>query len=267
MNNIVHTNAISALLFCSMICSIGQLSPVMAQMPSQTGPDIPVEDPLAPDKIPAALSAKLTFDELAASAKMNEGSHMLKITVVNNGKRALLLDGDSVSLVAAALNQGSLALDDVIGPPSKNTLPGDVLEVAGSLSTIGILPVAVDAVNKSNNPGPAFYGKDEARRDVAEMRFGKRLIFPGESSSGELYLGQSVNTSASGQLNIPVYSHPEGALLGKLLVAVSMSPAPLASKPSRSVQRELPHSTELDRLPGELEKSLEKKQKAESRIH
>lgn len=219
-----------------------------------------VEDPLAPDKSSAPLSAKLTIEELTGNASISPGSHLLKITVVNSGKRALLLDGDNLVYSNSNGSQTPLAKEQIISPPSKNTLPGDTLEVATSISTGGTLPVTVDVINKAKNPGPAFYGRDEKRRDLAEQRFGKRLLFPGETSSGELYFDKA--TSEQGQLTIPVFSHPDGADLGKLNLNVSMSAPQAVPTPPR---KERGKETEAQRLPGELEKSLEKKQRAEGK--
>ena len=215
------------------------------------------EDPLMPDKQAAPpLSAKLTIEELSGTASIGKGEHTLKITVVNSGKRALLLDGDNISFGSG--NQNALAKEDIIHPPMKNTLPGDVLEVGSSIGTGGTMPVAVDIINKAKNPGPAFYGRDESRRDLAEIRFGKRLVFPGETSSGEIYFRDSATAQTS--LSIPVFSHPDGADLGKLNLTVGITD----SKPEvKAAKPEHIRTTEAQRLPSELERSLQKRQHSE----
>lgn len=222
------------------------------------------EDPLAPEIPAPSLRGTLTVEELVGSASIQEGAHTVKINVINNGKRALLLDGDNVEFISGQDKQGALSKEQLISPPAKNTLPGDVLELASSVASGGVMPVLVDAANKAKNPGPAFYGKDEARRDLDEMRFGKRLVFPGENSSGELYLGKSA--TRPGQLSIQVYSHPDGQALGKLRIPVNTI-APSAVPKTASSEKDTGNgSAEAQRLPSQLEKELFKRQKKEGKL-
>lgn len=190
-----------------------------------------VGDALAADATPK-LSATLTTDELSATAQVKE-SDSIVVDVINNGKRPLLLDGDSAQIGG----QAPLSQYAVMPPPPKNTLPEDTIEVAASLGTMGVANVAVDHINKTNNPGPAFYGKDDKRRKLAEARFGQRLLYPGENSHGEMFV--SAQALTAGSISIPVYSHPDGARLGNLIISVAgrapcqPSEADLSSKGKR----------------------------------
>lgn len=175
-----------------------------------------VGDVLAPDASAPKLSATLSTDELSGTAETSNND-VIVLHVTNNGKRPLLLDGDAAQLGG----QTPLSQNEIMSPPPKNTLPEDVVEVGLSLGTAGIGSVGVDAYNKSHTAGPAFYGKDDKRRRLAEARFGQRLLYPGESSSGRVFLATPL--AASGSFSVPVYSHPDGARLGNLQISVSQS--------------------------------------------
>lgn len=221
-----------------------------------------VGDPLAPEKPPAALSGNLSLEELSGKAEVLAGSHTVNVSITNNGKRALLLDSDRPPLLSAAEGQRVLKFGEIISPPTKRTLLGDGLEVSSSVASAGLLQVSVDAYDKRRNPGPAFYGKDEAMRDLAEIRFGKRLVLPGETSSGEIYLKDAA-LSPGTKLSIPVFSHPEGLALGNFELSLTVVQSAGAAGESSKVQRR--QRTEAERLPGELEQALEKKQRRSSR--
>lgn len=210
-----------------------------------------VGDALAPDATPK-LSATLTTDELSASAQVKE-SDIIVVDVINNGKRPLLLDGDSAQIGG----QTPLSQYAVMPPPPKNTLPEDSIEVGASLGTMGIANVAVDHINKTNNPGPAFYGKDDKRRKLAETRFGQRLLYPGENSHGEMFV--SAQALSAGSISIPVYSHPDGARLGNLIITVAGRPASQAVS-SQSAASDFSNSGKR-RESNDLVKSASKKEK------
>lgn len=217
----------------------------------KTNADTDLNDPLndGSAKRDAQMTASLKMEELAAYASIVNGTHLLKISVTNNGKRALLLDGDSVSFPEGA--QRSLPRNEVIKKPARQTFPEDAIESGFSISSGGLGPVITDEINKAKNPGPAFYGKDEQRRDIDEARFGKRLLFPGEISSGTMYLSKSVSRLET--LKIPVFSHPAGNALGSMEIQITI----LKGEPS--VEKEAP-------LPDAIQKPLLKKQRIEKRF-
>lgn len=187
-----------------------------------------VGDALAPDATPK-LSATLTTDELSGTAQIGDND-IVVVDVINNGKRPLVLDGENAQMGG----QTPLSQNAIMAPPPKNTLPEDTIEVATSLGTAGIANVEIDHLNRKNNPGPAFYGKDAKRRSLGESRFGQRLLYPGENSQGKIFV--SVQAASSGSISIPVYSHPDGARLGNLILTVAGAPASTTGK-SADTQR------------------------------
>lgn len=220
--------------------------------PQKTSADTDLNDPLNDGnaKRDLQMTASLKMEELAACASIVNGTHLLKISVTNNGKRALLLDGDSVSFPEGA-DQRSLPRNEVIKKPARQTFPEDAIESSFSISSAGLGPVITDEINKAKNPGPAFYGKDEQRRDIDEARFGKRLLFPGEVSSGTMYLSKSVSKLET--MKIPVFSHPAGNALGLLEIQINI----LKGEPG--IEKTAP-------LPDAIEKPLLKKQRIEKRF-
>ncbi|MBX9567925.1 MAG: hypothetical protein K2X77_03480 [Candidatus Obscuribacterales bacterium] len=202
-------------LLLAALCTATTLSPAFSQ--GEVG------DALAPDPTPK-LSATLTTDELSGTALVGSDDIII-VDVSNNGKRPLLLDGDSAQIGG----QTPLSQNMIMAPPPKNTLPEDAIEVGVSLGTAGIANVAIDHTNIKNNPGPAFYGKDDKRRKLAEARFGQRLLYPGETSQGQVYV--SAQSAASGSISIPVYSHPDGARLGNIVLSLSRTAPSSATAP------------------------------------
>lgn len=192
-----------------------------------------VGDALAPPVMPK-LSATLTADELNGEAFYNNDE--ISLSISNSGKRALLLDGDNAWIDDASGKLTPLPATDIIRAPAKNTLPGDAIEVGASLGTMGAVPVAVDLINKAKNPGPAFYGKDEKRRILNEDRFGQRLVFPNEKSSGLMFFSPA---TVRGALIIPVYSHPDGARLGNFSVPIVNRATPDPIKAAEEYQKDI----------------------------
>ena len=176
-------------------------------------------DPLAPSQQnpPTVLSGHLQSDELTGTATLNGDGKSITLYAVNNGKRALILDGDS-----AHVNGGTekpLTVNQIISPPPKTDVPGDAVSVTASVGSLGTVPVVVDAEKRRKAKSTAYYGKDDKRRKLAERLFGKRVLFPGDSTRAEVFFAGGANQGQS--LSIPVSSHPDGAKLGNLELNVA----------------------------------------------
>lgn len=195
-------------LSCQMQCG--------AQQPSDA-------DILAPQPEPAALRATLTDNELQATATAPPDGSIVDVTVVNNGTRALLVDGDRAVLKAPG-PLSAKSRDEVIKPPPRQQVVGDLAVVALSIASIGTVEVIQDHIRHQHSPIPAYYGKDENRRNLAEIRFGPRILFPGETTRGRMWFPAGV--TAPCDVTVPVSVHPEGNEVGFLTVRV-VPPAPV----------------------------------------
>ncbi len=199
------------------------------------------EDPLSlqNDKVAdPPLTGYLSTSELVGSAAIADDMKTITITVSNKGKRTLLLNGDAAWSATDKVRQQVLLRNQVISPPMKNLLPGDILSVALSIGSIGVIPVVVDVVQKKIEGGVAYYGRDQSRRKLAERRFGQRVLFPGESVKGDVFLSRS--QQMPGVLNVPVSLHPEGKELGLLEMTLTVpsnkSVADSGDKPSSKIE-------------------------------
>lgn len=195
------------------------------------------EDPLSLQNDQAAeppLTGYLSTSELVGAAAIADDLKTITITVSNKGKRTLMLDGDAAWSSTEKVRQQVLLRNQVIRPPRKDLLSGDTLSIALSIGSIGVIPVVVDAVQKNHEGGVAFYGRDQSRRKLAELRFGQRVLFPGESVKGDVFLSRS--QELPGVLNVPVSLHPDGKDLGllelTLMVPSNKSVADSGDKPT-----------------------------------
>ncbi|MBX9671325.1 MAG: hypothetical protein K2X93_27300 [Candidatus Obscuribacterales bacterium] len=174
------------------------------------------EDPLAPTTI---LTGSLTKEELEGRVTINEDKKTLTLHLVNRGKRTLVFGGDNAEVLSRSRPQNAEDFDEVMSPPKKSEIVSDLVGVAGSILTNGAIPTAYDFGHVYQPDGAPFYGKDQDRRKLAERRFGQRTLFPGESTSGKLFLPNNCSTPAT--LSIPVYVHPSGESLGNLQLPIS----------------------------------------------
>ena len=199
------------------------------------------EDPLSPEveaKEKKALDATFNADELSGSAYVEAGQKSIYVKFVSNSKRAVLVDGDSATLANVRADENSLhgykresenpliSRNQVIKPPAKVNVPSDLLYVGGSLATIGAGPVAKDYLDRKHADAGLYYGADQQRREFAGMRFGKRLIFPGESSAGRLYFKHTPKPGS--RISFKILSHPDGITIGEVVLPLESS----AGKPS-----------------------------------
>lgn len=190
------------------------------------------EDPLSPDleaKQKKVLDAAFNADELQGSAYLEAGQKSIYVKFVSNSKRAVLVDGDSALLASGSADENALhgyklesesplSRNQVIKPPAKVNVPSDLLYVGGSLATIGAGPVTKDYLDRKHAAAGLYYGADQQRRELAGMRFGKRLIFPGETSSGRLYFKHAPKPGS--RISFKILSHPDGITIGEVVLPV-----------------------------------------------
>jgi hypothetical protein len=193
-------------------------SPVPASTVDDSGMKLN-EDPLAKPVPPMVLTGVLKKQELQGRANLNSDGKSLTLYLVNRGKRALIFAGDQAVVRNGQVEEPGQQQYDVMRPPKKVQIPKDVVEVAISLVTAGGLPAIGDEITQYQDDGTPYYGKDQARRKLAERRFGQRTLFPGESTTGKVYLPD--NVSLPSQLSLPVTVHPSGEAVGNLVLPIN----------------------------------------------
>lgn len=193
-------------------------SPIPAKTVDESGEKLH-EDPLEKTAPPKILTGILTKQELQGRATMNTDAKSLTLYLVNRGQRALIFAGDQAVVRNGRIEEPAESQYDVMKPPKKVQVPKDVAEVAISLGTLGIVPSVGDEITQYQEDGAPYYGKDQRRRKLAERRFGQRTLFPGESTSGKIYLPDNIELPA--QLSLPVTVHPSGDAVGNLLLPIT----------------------------------------------
>lgn len=177
-----------------------------------------LEDPLS-KKPTQILEGVLRKDELVGHVTLSADKKTLTLYAVNQGKRALIFNGDQATVSSeSAPPEKTLTRNDVISPPRKTDVPKDIALVAVSIFSDGAVPTIYDLKTSYQPDGIAYYGKDQKRRNLAERRFGQRTLFPGESTTGRVYLPE--NVTAPTQLTIPIIVHPSGESLGNIVLPV-----------------------------------------------
>jgi len=178
-----------------------------------------LEDPLS-KKSTQVLEGVLRKDELTGHVTLSADKKSLTLYAVNHGKRALIFSGDQATVTAApSKEEKTLTRNEVVSPPRKSEVPKDFFQVAVSIVSDGAVPTIYDLKTSYQPDGTAYYGKDQERRNVAERRFGQRTLFPGESTTGRVYLPE--NVTAPPQLTIPIIVHPSGESLGNIVLPVN----------------------------------------------
>jgi hypothetical protein len=138
-----------------------------------------------------------------------KGKHGLRIQVKNNSDQALVFCGERATATIGKTVFNCLDtknFDELISAPPGNAVNWSIGlgETLAEALTMGGWQAVAD-MRTSTSPGLKRYGKDEERREQAAERFGQRLIYPGESSSGILLFScdQSLQEAA---VTLPVSS-------------------------------------------------------------
>jgi hypothetical protein len=139
----------------------------------------------------------------------------LHVKVQNRSDEPLVFDGDH-SLIASNGNQiatciTQMELDSVGRPPTTFTgrLSSDLKASVTAAATVGAVQTA-ETLKKQYGPITKRYEWDEERRQNEESRFGRRLLYPGDTTDGNIYF--KAGTSFSGNtLTMPVKSFYDGS--------------------------------------------------------
>lgn len=133
----------------------------------------------------------------------------VKIHIQNNTNSPLLLDGDRASLekggnTMACVTNSTVELNadppQTIGQIAKNGLAGAV--------TIGAA-LAIHDQMIQNGPILGRFRGDERRREAAAERFGKRIVWTGDSTEGVIFFPTTnVGDINGGNVKVPVCTFP-----------------------------------------------------------
>lgn len=115
----------------------------------------------------------------------------VKVEVENDTDQPLLFDGDQSAATSGTIRLPVATLADVeavICPvkTKEQRLMHDIKASTVAAVTVGSVPAAGDARIQA---GAVLqrYGEDQARRAGEQVRFGKRILWPGDTTSGVLY--------------------------------------------------------------------------------
>lgn len=154
----------------------------------------------------AASDLKLTVDPQDLVIR---GKHGLKIKVSNNSDRAVIFSGELATATQKGKKLKCMDIDEfdylVLSRPTFiNTIGHNTREVVSAALTVGALQTANDVLK--NRSVLKSYGKDEERRQDEEERFGQRILWPGDSSTGIILFSDAKESLAGAQIKLPVSS-------------------------------------------------------------
>jgi hypothetical protein len=198
---------------------------------------------LVPSTDPNKSSSEAPLSSIITKAKLSiigrdvitNGLHGIMISVANDTDRPLIFDGDAaIATVSGAKYTAApiAGLEPPKSPPDdpKGKLKSDLWATASSAVTVGALQTVLDQ-KRFDGPILGRYEQDEDRRRNEASRFGKRVVWPGDSSQGVVYFN-GVTTLQDAALSVPVhvlYNNDEQAVLrtdGPAATSLPRIPAP-----------------------------------------
>jgi hypothetical protein len=137
------------------------------------------------------------------------GLRELTVEITNNTDRALIFEGNKASAVVAGETVPCVPeseLDRIVNPflSGKKRFESQFVNSLAGAATLGAVPTAKGILNQS---GPVLqrYGCDEKRRENEVARFGKRIVWPGDSTKGIVYFTAEQPLSGAA-IQMPVLS-------------------------------------------------------------
>jgi hypothetical protein len=123
--------------------------------------------------------------------------HGFLVSVQNDTDETWVFDGDKATATLGKANLQAASVNDVarVAMPDKG-LRREFIEGTGNAAVAAITIGGASAVKDMKSQGGPVthrYGPDEARRIDEQSRFGRRVLLPGESSTGLLYFAKSKN--------------------------------------------------------------------------
>jgi hypothetical protein len=155
------------------------------------------------------------------------------VSVTNETNRPLVIDGNraEVSVAGRATTAAPVTvLQQIVVPPHK--LLEDILtKIVPAAATVGAIPTYKD-YKLNRRPINERYGADELRRRLEAARFGRRILWPQQKSTGVVFFdtAESLNGAA---LQIPamtLYDLKDNGVLTASGQAPSHQPVPTNEK-------------------------------------
>ncbi len=147
-----------------------------------------VQQPRAP--LQSVISGNI--EASVSSAAAEPGFRTLKLSVTNKTDRPIVLDGNhAIATVGSArLQCAPMSKIEQKIPAADNPTHKYLKDVRASITAFATVGAAQTLEDKFNDMQEVrkHYGFDEARREDLEARFGKRILFPGESTTGTLFI-------------------------------------------------------------------------------
>lgn len=181
----VKINKVAALL-AMLLLQIEFCSPSIGETDLQA-PTPKVEEKPASNEPLSLAKARI---EITVSPQdiVLRGKHGLKIQVKNNTDRPIIFNGEEATAKLHQNEYKSMNVDQfdelfAESPKFMNKLRRNMSQTAIAAVTVGGAQTAYDAI-KSSKPVLKTYGQDEERRQEDQERFGQRILWPGDSSTG-----------------------------------------------------------------------------------
>jgi len=130
----------------------------------------------------------------------------VQITVNNQTGRPLMVDGTKATVTNGGATLTAIpvrVLQNAVLPKTglEHAIASIGTNIVPAAVTIGVVPTVKDEI-KFRKPVLERYGSDEQRREIESMRFGRRIIWPGQKTQGILYF-QTEDSLTSSHIEIP----------------------------------------------------------------
>ncbi len=156
--------------------------------------------------VPAELAGEVTVS-IEKDAITIDHMRGLLLKVSNTSKHPVMVDGDAAQVVLNTNTESGASLSDIERkglPPTdaKAQIKKDAKDTLTAAFTVGAVQ-AIEGIKMQHGPILDRYGTDEKRRQQELVRFGKRILWPGEVSTGTIYFNTEISFSG-GTLEIPL---------------------------------------------------------------
>jgi hypothetical protein len=174
-------------------------------------------DNQAPRPLQAYVGVSLKIDIDRSDIELDR-LHGIMISVTNETNRSLVVNGekaealiDGKSTPVASISTVQLT---VVPPRNGKALEDTLTKIIPAAVTIGAVPTIRDFKN-NRKPVVERYGADELRRRVEASRFGRRILWPNEKTTGVLYF-DTQDDLGNASVQIPVstlFDKPDKSVL------------------------------------------------------
>lgn len=203
----------------------GKQNSPLKQQPGVTqilGPRLQPTEPLKGSIVKEGLTATAgqLVGPMPSGRKLNVTVIVLKVK--NNTTAPMTVDANSAIIYSGNTPIQALPENVVVQRTHPFFTGGQKVELAAiTVATLGLATVIAGERMTNKTSPSARYGVYETMRRVEDLRFGKRLVLPGEESKGLVFFDQSV--AAQGNVSIPLRNYPSDVESGRISVDVSGS--------------------------------------------